>query len=134
MVPVWQLRESQRQNLIDQLIQEVFEWEEKDPDDLFSFRLALVLMDYLRMRRLEVGSPQILGNKFEQIFFRENILPPIKQFSRLDVECDILIVQLFEKVLVSVFSHFRSELRKVEVDNPQVIFGTPSGTTEVEIT
>jgi len=128
MIEAWSLRSLQRQKLLEELMHDVYEAEEKGSCKLLW--LAQVII-----RCLEGAGPEnfdFIANIPAQLFF-EHILPKIKSFVRANEESDFLLAELLKEVLGSALVPVYSALSSLEIHNSQLIFHAESAMTEVEM-
>lgn len=128
MIEAWMLREIQRQGLLEKVMREVYEAEEKGTFKLLW--LVEIIIKYFDGMRPENTS--FTANVPAQFFF-ERILPEIKSFARADEEANFLVAELLQKVLKSALMPIHSAKMALEMNNPQLIFNAPSAMTEVEM-
>jgi len=132
MPEAWQLREYQRQQLIEELVRGVHDWADELCDPSFYLEVVAVIISYLQDRQKGVSNPEVDGKKAPGSFF-STVLPSITKFARTEAEGDVLVATFLEKVLASGLSPFRSELQKQEMLTPEKIFDAHSAMTEVPI-
>ena len=135
-------RRYERQELLRQLMQEVFNVEESSggkesmsQEERIGFNLDLVqvLAAHLKGRIEPHKRADDIDHFASSFFFREEILPRVASFSRADEETDQLLCELMGKLQASVGIHFQSTLSRLESLDPQRIFHAPSAMAEVPI-
>jgi len=141
MAEAWAKRGSERQRLIEELMQEVYKIEEAVPGESmhggerieFELDLIQAIAAHLKQR----AYPRDPANKVDQFasssFFSNDILPRVSAFSRAEEETNELLCMLVRKLYESVETHFQSELSKLEFSDPQKIFHAPSAMAEVPL-
>ncbi len=128
MIEAWSLRSIQRQKLLEELMHDIYEAEEKGSFKLL--RLAQVII-----RRLDGVGPEntdFIGDIPAEFFF-ERILPKIKSFVRAEEEANFLVAELLQRVLKSALVSVHSALSSLEIHNPQLIFHASSAMTEMDM-
>jgi len=130
MSEAWQVRECQRQQLIEKLVRGVHDWADELCDPSFYLEVVAVMIGYLQDRQKGISNPEVDGKKAPGSFFN-TVLPNITKFSRTEAEGDVLVATFLEKVLASGLSPFRAELQKEELFSPEKIFKAPSAMVEV---
>ncbi len=132
MPEAWQVRESERQQLIEELVRGVHDWADELCDPSFYLEVVSVMIGYLQDRQKGVSNPWVDRKRAPGSFF-SSVLPSITKFARTEAEGDVLVATFLEKVLASGLSPFRSELQKQEMLTPEKIFNTPSAIAEMPI-
>lgn len=127
----WQVRGSQRQDLIEELIQASYREEAELDDKSFHLGLASVIAEYLQDRRNEIAKPDIRPDHFG--FFFGAVLATIENFARTEVEKDALVAQFMEKMMAAGLSPFQAALLEQEMHEPEKIFHAPSAMSEIPL-
>jgi len=137
MAEAWQVREGQRQELVENLMIKVFEQSESFDDEKDAFRfeceVAENIVSFLKGARFveEVKRiPHLYEWRFNK-FVHEQIWGLIKEFSRTPSERNALLVRFLERLLDSILNHFHAELTHDEIQNTRAVFGTDSAMDEV---
>ncbi len=127
----WQVRESQRQELIEGFVRASYQRETEVGDKTFHLGLASVIVKYLKDRQKGIARPEVRLDHCG-IFFGAALIA-FKNFARTEVEKDVLIVQFLEKVLVTGLNPFRTALTSQEIHEPEKIFHAPSAMSEIPL-
>lgn len=108
-----QARRAEQQELIEGFIRASYQREVEVGDKTFHLGLASVIVKYLKDRQKGIARPEV---KLDDcgIFFGAALIA-FKNFARTEVEKDVLIVQLLEKVLVTGLNPFRAALTEQEM-------------------
>jgi type IV secretory pathway TrbL component len=104
----WQVRGSQRQDLMEDLIQASYREEAELDDETFHIGLVSVIAEYLKSRRKGIVKPVIEPDNLGTFF--ATVLGVIRNFAWSKVEEDALIAQLMEKVMAVGLRPFQSVL------------------------
>ena len=130
--PAWQVRESQRQNLITRLMSVIYGVEDIAEDPHFLFEVIASLMVYLQEPRKEQA---LCGgvSEYVQFFVFEQLIEQIEKFARSDKEYLVCVARLAEIVLDAATSHMRAGLQSEEMHEPAKIFSADSAMTEVPL-
>lgn len=140
MTEAWKVRESQRQEFLEDLKRMAFEKEEKEDGGRHFF---LLLLSAAIARHLSLAGQQ--GSNLSTIlaswlfpesvarFLSQEVLPKIKKFSRTETEENALLVGFLERVLKSGLNLFHAALMREEISNPKGIFNAPSAMTEIKM-
>ena len=108
-----QMRESQRQKFIKDLVNASYKRKVELNDEAFYMGLASIIAKYLRSRQGGVVKPEIgLGNLGT---FFASVLVTIRNFARTKEEEDVLVAQFLEKVLADGLSPFHEALTEQEM-------------------
>lgn len=134
----WVKRAGERQQLLEKLVQQTYRREDelKEGEQArFRFGLMFVLLERLRGRRIDTTFVIMDWKNFviEMVFFVEEIMPRIAQFSRAEEETTMLLAEFFSRLYESEKIHFQSELSRLEARDPRKILHAPSVMAEVEL-
>ena len=129
MTQAWQRRSSDRQELREELMREIFNWEEKEEDKRSLFKLASAIFDYLRQRVQETPSWEMHQCKI----LSESIFPKVWEFARSQEEADQIMADLFKTIQDLAIMPIYTRLQKQESENPELIFRAPSAMTRVPL-
>ena len=130
MSEAWQVRQYQRQQLVEKLTRKVHDRADEVGGSSFYLEVVSVMIGYLQDRHKGVSNPKFNEKSLAGFFF-SSVLPTINDFVRTEAEGDVLVTQFLEKVLASGLNPFRSELQKEEMLTPEKIFNAPSAMAEV---
>ncbi len=139
MTEAWAKRGSERQELLQELMQEVYKAEEEGGNKImggeerigFELDLIQVIAAHLKQRIDPQDRPDDVDRFASSFFFRDDLLPRVTEFSRAEEENKWLLFELMEKLEKSVGSYIQGKLLRLEQSNPQQIFQAPSAMTEV---
>ena len=123
--PAWQVRESERQELLNQLKTKTWDFDDKH-DNRAMWYIAEVCLAYLKDPSIQSG--QSLSHQF----FFGTVLKEISDFSRADEERDSMLADFMEWVVKSMATKFHSKLQEKELEDPQTIFRVPTATSEAK--
>ena len=127
----WQVRGSQRHELIEDFVRASYQRETEVGDKTFHLGLASVIVKYLKDRQKGIARPEVkLGHC--GIFFGAALIA-FKNFARTEAEKDALFAQFLEKVLAAGLNSFQAALTSQEIYEPEKIFHTPSAMSEIPI-
>lgn len=129
MTEAWQRRSSERQELREELMHEIFSWEEKEEDKRSLFKLASAIFDYLRQRVQE--TPNWEMHQCE--ILSEFIFPKLWEFARSQEEADQIMADLFKTIQDLAIMPIYTKLQKQERENPELIFHAASAMTSVPL-
>lgn len=129
MPTAWQVREYQRQQLIEELSHNFYQKEINQ--ETFSLELVSVIIGYLQDREKGILEPDF--KKDAAGTFLTNSLSAITDFARTKAESDVLVIKFLKSVLDCGLSQFYTELNRQEFHYPEQIFNAPSAMSEVPI-
>ena len=129
MVDIKQKRESQRQELIEGLIQVSYQEEDSLRDRTFYLKLASAIASYLKDRQKGITEPKTKTDKVGLFF--ASILIIMKHFAQTEVERDALIAEFLEKTVAIGTHPFQAALLSQEIHEPEKLFDAPSAMSEV---
>lgn len=141
MPPAWQVRDHQRQRLVEKLAHVIMD-QDDTVGDLFLDDLVIVILEYLKIRCRHIKEENLLAKyarhgEYGLIdiirFFLTEIVPKIDSFTRTPAEERVILVELIEKILKMLAAPLYSDLRNVEMSKPQLIFKAASATAEVPL-
>jgi len=129
MTEAWQVRQYQQQQLIEELVKEVFdtadffgEFESKEFDEQeFLFDFGVAVFQYLKRNKEKALTPAYL-------LLRNIIENDIKPFVRVTSEVNYLIHMLFVKLSPSIFSRATEGYLRDSVHNQKETFSAPAMT------
>ena len=130
--PAWQVREYQRQQLLEKLLREACDLQDRSGGEGGNYFLLEIALAVLQ----ELEGPGHSGNRsiVSQKFFDTVVLPQVKDFSRSDEECQALLARFVQKhLLSSALNSIHGKLVSQEVHEPLKIFGVADCNTEVEL-
>lgn len=128
----WQIRESQRRELLYELMQEAVRAEEESGSSANSFMLGLA-HEILTRFMTSGASPHGETLPWDK-FLEEVVRPRVREFARSKEEEIALMAGFLEQhVLQDALSPYYHALRRQEVDNPQLIFHAERATDEITI-
>ncbi|MEJ0021761.1 MAG: hypothetical protein WDN47_04265 [Candidatus Doudnabacteria bacterium] len=129
--PAWQVRDMQRQKLLEKLFDNILE---ANQPDAWIMGLASFLVALLSAKEAS-AQPGFTARLDEDMlhFFDAYISTAIEPFARSQEEKDVLYLRLAEKLLESGGSKITAELSKQEMMNPKLIFGVEDRTEEIPI-
>lgn len=142
MPQAWQIRDYQRQRLIEELTHIITDKYDTDRN-LFLDNLIIVILEYLKIRCRHIKEENLLAKyalhgEYSLIyairFFLMEVVPKIDLFSRVPAEERVILVELTEKILKMLAAPIYSDLRNVEMSSPQLVFKAVSATNEVPLT
>ncbi|MDP2637390.1 MAG: hypothetical protein Q8P03_02135 [bacterium] len=134
----WVKRDGERQGLLQELVRRVYAREDElKVHEVARFRFGLLFVLLANLRTIRTGSPfSVLGHHnfvLETVFFGEEIMPRVKEFSRAEEETQALLASFFSQLFESEKIHFQSKLSRLEIADPRMIFHAPSAMAEVEL-
>lgn len=141
MPRAWQIRDYQRQRLIEKLVHMIMDKDDTD-SDWFLDDLAIVILEYLEIRCRHIKEENMLAEYARRgerrlidniRFFLTEIVPKIDSFARTPAEERVILAELIEKVLKMLAAPLYSDLRIAEMNNPRLMFKAASATTEVSL-
>jgi len=131
-VPAWQRRASERQQLLDDLMNLYYRKEEvEDQDEVdrtFGFKVLQKALHCLYPDG-DYKVPDSSASKF----LVNDILPRIKEFSRSGNEERVVLVHFIERVFKTCTGHIHGALQAEEHAHPERIFKAKSATAEVPL-
>ena len=143
MTEAWAKRGFERQELLEKLMQMVYNVEGRTTssdesmgeEERIEFELDLiqVLAAYLKQKVYPQDRPDDIDRFAASFFFRDEILSQVKEFSRAEEENEWLLLLLMGKLKESVDSYLHGKLAKLEYSDPQRIFQAPNAMTEVPL-
>lgn len=142
MVEAYVKRQAERQELLRELMQTVYNVEEgagnaesMGEEERIEFKLDViqVIAAHLKQRVYPQDRPDNIDRFASSFFFRDDILSRVGEFSRAEEENEWLMIELMGKLKESVNSYLHGKLAKLEQSNPQQIFQAPSAMTEVSL-
>jgi len=142
MPHAWQVRESERQSLLESLFKRILEFEDKreEVSKTFTLDLSISVLEYLRVACKPIGERRHAGTLSEVTpaariargYLDGEILPRIKNFSDSQIERDYLIALLMDRFLIrDAIRKFTSAMTREEFDNPRAVFGAESATEDI---
>lgn len=130
MVEAWQVRSIERQKLLEELMREVYQYEDENPS-YTSLQLAKIIIEYFFFFELRKRIPE---RNYEACdLFEKNFLPKIKNFARAEAEVSFLLAEFLKKILGSALTPIYSTLMALEFHNPQLIFHASSAMAPAEL-
>ncbi len=133
--PAWQVREMERQQLLEDITQKAWEFAESKMR-LTDDRRLLASLVYWILIGLDLQNshePFIAINPHVEKYLTEVFLK-VESFSRTEAEKKALLARLVEKHLVpAIMSQFYGDLQREEVSEPWKIFGTLYATDEIDL-
>lgn len=143
MAPAWQAREMTRDRLLNRLMDDVLDKDERMGEERrFLWRIGITLARYLL--RLESQGPPYAekegfsftgGEEQAVIFFfvADCIIRPVKEFARVPAEAALHYHQLLLKILETAGAPFERVFSEHEGLIPQLIYGVPSAMDKVPL-
>ena len=129
MVEAWHKRGHERQELLNGLMREAHEQQEDREDEVYLFKLAATILDYLHQRKEQAPLRHMRTSEF----FSERVLLAISEFARTQEEADYLFSEFLKKVFESTQISFSAALTAQEQNHPQLVFHAPSAMTQVPL-
>jgi hypothetical protein len=138
--PAWQVRESERQQLLGGIQQEIINLEDEVGRDKLHWFLLHTLAEKLRRPEniafppgsilLIPGWPREHTARVRKLFLI-GIEGAVNNFKRTEEEGSALFAKLFEWVAKGIVHSYSFDLRKQEIENPMIIYGTACATDEI---
>ena len=140
MPEAWRVRESQRQELFEDLKRRAFEKEEEEDGShcFFLLLLSAAIARHLIMVKQRGSALNIiifpwLFPESVSRFLTQEVLPKVKEFSRTETEADALLAKFLGEILQSGLNPFHAALMREEISNPQKIFHASSAMTKMSL-
>jgi len=137
MAEAWMIRRAERQKLLEEFMRMVFGLED-EKGRIALFEMVGILFQYFQAREENLYNDFLLakamsvhGEVYELVF--NKILPKIESFVRAPEEADVLVADLLKKIIDLALVPIYSRLMRLEISNPQLIFGVPSAMTQQEL-
>lgn len=132
MEQAWQVRDGQRQDLIDSFMTKINRVGD-DTENFELFRLELV-MALLRLFRPRREGKLSFDSKTAIAVLVEDLNNAIDEFGRTDAEKGLLLSLLTGKVVSAVFHKEHTEYQSEEIHNTMAVLGVKRATDEIEFT
>lgn len=133
--PAWQVREMQRQYLLNDLKTRLFEQEEVYGKTSVHRVLLLVLERELSIRRAFLESSDLSdiewGEKDALFRFYIRLDQTIRKFERCPEEGQLLRAELFKYVAHQIASPPSMALQRIEMDHSKMLYGVEDRTEEI---
>ena len=136
--PAWQVRDMQRQKLLEGIKQKIIRREDDFAEhNLFNLYWTLSYLIYSQLQRSEKGlsyddlSRSAWSNERLSSFLFSEVLKEIDEFQRSEKESRALLGELLEWVAGEIALPYYSELGTQEVDEPKIIYGVEDRMEEI---
>lgn len=142
MVEAYAKRGAERQELLRELMQKVYNVEETadskesmGEEERMEFKLDLiqVIAAHLKQKVRPRARTDEVDRFASSFFFRDDILSQVGGFGRAEEESEWLLLELMGKLKESIDFYLHNKLAKLEHSDPQRIFQTPNAMTEVPL-
>lgn len=139
--PAWQVRESQRQRLLEEIKRKIIDLENEIERDKLNWFLLYTLEGKLRRPKKMAFPPETIlvipGWPREHTtrarkLFLVGIEGAVNTFKRSEEEGSALFAKLFEWVAQGIVHSYSFGLRRQETENPTLILGTACATDEIQ--
>ncbi|MBI4128721.1 MAG: hypothetical protein HY460_01605 [Parcubacteria group bacterium] len=134
MAQAWQVRESERQRLLERLMHKVLDEEERrGSPHAFCLELAQCILQKLRGGASFASMHTVDIELY--VYYVNEVSVPLRMFARSPTETRALLATfLLRHLLPSALSPIYSDLGKEEHENPKKMFGAERATDEVRLT
>ncbi len=137
MAEAWMVRNLERQKLLEELMSEVYRYDDKNQRDRVcnaSMQLVDVIIKFLYSVKSALADNNTWRGETEaHKLFENSFLPKIVSFARSELELYFLLAELSKKILNSALTPIRSALMHIEIIDPQLIFHAPSAMSPMKL-